>query len=134
MEWLIAIIALIAGLVIGWWLANRAADTPPEPVVLSAAPVTAAEPADLLEEDPDPDDLKKIEGIGPKIAERLNMGGIYTYAELAATSEERLRAILEGAGANFRLADPSTWPEQAGLAAERRWDELASLQSELGRR
>lgn len=135
MEWLFAIIALIAGLVIGWWLAKRANEPDQRPTTPRLTPPIP--PEDLpLEDDPAPDDLRRIEGVGPKIAERLNMGGIYTYAELAATPVDRLRDILDGAGGRMKLADPSTWPEQARLAAAADWDELRRLQDQLqgGRR
>jgi ribosomal protein S1/predicted flap endonuclease-1-like 5' DNA nuclease len=77
------------------------------------------------------DDLKKIEGIGPKLAEILTGAGIRTYAELALAKEEELRAILESAGSRYKMFDPTTWPEQAGLAAEGKWDELKALQGTL---
>ncbi len=79
-------------------------------------------------------DLEAIEGIGPKIAGVLKAAGITTFAELAATDAGRLSEILQGA--NLRLADPTTWPEQAQLAAEGNWDEFKALQSSLkaGRR
>lgn len=82
------------------------------------------------------DDLKRIEGIGPKIAQLLADHGIRTFAQLAATSTDRLSSILEQAGPNYRLADPTSWPEQAGLAADGAWDELQALQDRLlgGRR
>ncbi len=65
----------------------------------------------------------------------LQAGGILTFEQLAATDADRLRQILIDAGLR-RLADPATWPEQAGLAAAGKWDELAKLQDELqgGRR
>ncbi len=77
------------------------------------------------------DDLKKIEGIGPKIAEKLNEAGINTFAELAAAEVDKLKAILEEAGSRYRMHDPSTWPEQSALAAAGKWDELKVLQDEL---
>ncbi|HGY08814.1 MAG TPA: hypothetical protein ENK37_02000 [Oceanithermus profundus] len=77
------------------------------------------------------DDLKKIEGIGPKIEELLNRKGIRTFRQLAQTSVEQLRAILQEAGPRFRLADPTTWPRQAQMAAEERWDELQDYQDAL---
>jgi len=77
------------------------------------------------------DDLKRIEGIGPKIARLLNEHGIYTFAQLASTSTDRLQEILEAGGPNFQLADPGTWPEQARLAAEGAWDEFEALQLRL---
>ena len=78
-----------------------------------------------------PDDLKKIEGIGPKIASILNEAGIMTFAELAGAEVDKLKEILEGAGSRYKAHDPSTWPQQAGLAAEGKWDELQKLQDEL---
>ncbi|MBK6284485.1 MAG: 50S ribosomal protein L27 [Draconibacterium sp.] len=47
------------------------------------------------------DDLKKIEGVGPKIAEIFNAAGINTYAELAATSVDKLSEILAEAGSRY---------------------------------
>lgn len=76
-----------------------------------------------------PDDLKLIEGIGPKIDALLKDAGISTFAQLAATDVSRLREIL-GDG-RFRIADPTTWPEQAGLAAAGKMDELKALQDRL---
>ncbi len=76
-----------------------------------------------------PDDLKVIEGIGPKIASTLQAAGIQTFAQLAQTEVETLHRILEDAG--LRLADPTTWPEQARLAAKGNWEALKKLQDSL---
>ena len=78
-----------------------------------------------------PDDLKIIEGIGPKIEQLLNNKGIKTWAALAAKTADDLKAILEEAGERYRLADPSTWPRQAALAAAGSWDELKEYQQYL---
>lgn len=82
------------------------------------------------------DDLKKMEGVGPKIAQLLNDAGIQTFAQLAEASVERLRRILGDAGDRYRIHDPSSWPQQARLAADGQWDELTRLQKTLksGRR
>ncbi|MBK9422152.1 MAG: 50S ribosomal protein L27 [Flavobacteriales bacterium] len=77
------------------------------------------------------DDLKKVEGIGPKIAELFNEAGINSFAELAATSVDKLKGILEAAGSHFASHDPGTWPKQAELAAAGKWDELKTWQDEL---
>lgn len=77
------------------------------------------------------DDLTKIEGIGPKIAETLAAAGLTTFAALAATPASQLRDILAATGKRFRLADPTTWPEQASLAAKGDWAGLAAFQSTL---
>jgi predicted flap endonuclease-1-like 5' DNA nuclease len=72
-----------------------------------------------------------VEGIGPKIEELLKAAGINTLDELSNTTVARLYEILDAAGDNFRLAKPATWPRQAGLAADGRWDELKSYQDFL---
>jgi hypothetical protein len=77
------------------------------------------------------DNLKRIEGIGPKIAQLLQHNGIQTFAQLADTRVDRLLAILQAGGPNFGLADPTTWPEQAKLAADGAWDQLQALQERL---
>ncbi len=59
------------------------------------------------------DDLKKIEGIGPKLEEVFNAAGIHTYAELASASVEKLNKILEDAGSRYASKDPAPWIEQA---------------------
>ena len=74
------------------------------------------------------DDLKKVEGIGPKIASTLVEAGIATFAELAKTSPEKISEIIAGVRGNH-VTD--TWPKQAELAAEGKWDELKKWQDEL---
>ena len=97
----------------------------------------ASRAVEAIPVDVTPDDLKKIEGIGPKIAGVLNAAGILTFAQLAETTADSVREILEAEDPRLRrISDPTTWAEQAGLAAAGRWDELATLQDELkgGRR
>jgi predicted flap endonuclease-1-like 5' DNA nuclease len=72
----------------------------------------------------DQDDLKAIEGIGPKIEKLLHADGIKTWKALSETSLDTLNRILEAAGSNFQLADPGTWSKQAKLAAEGNWEEF----------
>jgi predicted flap endonuclease-1-like 5' DNA nuclease len=75
------------------------------------------------------DDLILIEGIGPKISTVVAAAGITTFAELAATDTARLQAILDEAG--IHTINPATWPEQARLAAQGKWDELHELQDRI---
>ncbi len=77
------------------------------------------------------DDLTRIEGIGPKIAELLNEAGFVTFADLAAASADKIREILSEAGGNFASHDPETWPKQAEMARDGKWDELKAWQDEL---
>lgn len=77
------------------------------------------------------DKLTKVEGIGPKIEQLLKNDGIYTFANLAKSSQKRLQAILTAAGNRYKMHNPSTWPQQAKLAADAKWDELKKLQDKL---
>ena len=77
------------------------------------------------------DDLTKIEGIGPKISGLFIAAGITTFAELAKTPVSTLSDILHKAGSRYASHNPGTWPEQAQLAADGKWDELKALQVAL---
>lgn len=77
------------------------------------------------------DDLRKIEGIGPKIAELFNNAGIATFADLAKAEVSVLENILAEAGSRYASHNPTTWPGQAALAADGKWDELKELQDKL---
>ncbi len=63
-----------------------------------------------------PDDLQRIEGIGPKISDALGVAGIDTFAKLEQASEDELKAALEHSGLRF-APSLSTWAEQAGFLA-----------------
>lgn len=77
------------------------------------------------------DDLKIVEGIGPKIEELLFKSDINSYAELAATPVQRLKEILAEAGPRFAMHDPGTWSAQALLAANGEWENLKAYQDFL---
>lgn len=76
-----------------------------------------------------PDDLKKIEGIGPKVANLLNEHGITTFAQLAEIPVEKLTEILEAD--KLQMMNPVSWPKQAQLAAAGDWETLEKLQGDL---
>ena len=107
-----------------------------EPVLDTVSVGQAAESsAPVIEEPPveptpfEPDDLKIIEGIGPKINSILHEAGVLTFKQLAEMDPERIMGILTVAG--IRLADTTTWPEQASLAANGEWDALRAYQDSL---
>ncbi len=77
------------------------------------------------------DDLKVVEGIGPKIEELLNNAGIFSFEQLAHSKADKLKKILEEAGSRFPMHDPTTWPQQAELAAKGKFEELKTLQDKL---
>lgn len=104
----------------------------------AAAAKKKAEAAEKAVEKPvppaKPDDLKKVEGIGPKISGILQAAGITTFAQLADSDEDRISKILEEADPKLlRLAHPASWPQQARLAAAGKWDELERYQKTLKR-
>ena len=77
------------------------------------------------------DDLKIIEGIGPKAAEALVAAGIDTFVKLAKASAESVKEILEASTSKLSHLDPTTWAQQSKLAADGKMDELKTLQDEL---
>jgi predicted flap endonuclease-1-like 5' DNA nuclease len=78
-----------------------------------------------------PDDLTRIEGIGPKISELLNKNGISRYDQLAATDVETLKDLLNKGGPRFGLSDPSSWPEQASYLAAGEIEKFNQLSAQL---
>jgi predicted flap endonuclease-1-like 5' DNA nuclease len=97
------------------------------------APAAAAEEAPAAEaaSTTGGDELEIIEGIGPKIADLLRSKGLTTFAQVAATSADDIKAILTEAGGVIATKDPGTWPKQAEMAAEGKMDELKAWQDEL---
>jgi large subunit ribosomal protein L21 len=77
------------------------------------------------------DDLTIVEGIGPKAAEALIAGGIDTFVKLAAASASDVKAILDASTNKVQHLDPTTWAQQAQLAADGKMDELKTLQDAL---
>ena len=134
---LCVLMAALLGFLVGWflrgWLCNQKIDELESKIARlesdAATPVVAAVP--LMAEVAEDDDLTKIEGIGPKIENLLKAGGITTWALLAASRPDKLQGVLDGGGDRFRLADPASWPDQAKLAADGRWEELYELQDLL---
>lgn len=138
--WLLIVILLVVVAIIIWILVSGNPDDGKAPIDTKSVepaieqPVNAAAFTDEVIEAVEPDDLKKIEGVGPKISGVLAEKGVLTFAKLAGATEDELKTILKEA--NIRIANPSTWAEQAMLAADGKWEELEKLQDELkgGRR
>ena len=86
--------------------------TKTEPVVESVSAVPVVDlPAPVMVEPPiepmsfEPDDLKIIEGIGPKINSILHAAGVLTFNQLAEMDPNKIMELLTAAG--IRLAEPS---------------------------
>jgi len=77
------------------------------------------------------DDLTKVEGIGPKIAAIFNNAGITTFEALANKEISELKEVLAAAGPRFGSKNPGSWPKQARMAADGKWDELKVWQDNV---
>lgn len=134
--WVLIFVELPLVVLLWWWLRRQAEEEMvPAARIELKVPFRAAEKSAPVPEPapPTPDDLRRIEGVGPKISTLLQQAGITTFAQLSVTDVSQLKRILREAGIR---ANPGTWPEQAGLAAAGDWDALETLQAELkgGRR
>ena len=103
-----------------------------EVVAAKAAPAKKATPkkAASKKSTSKGDDLTKVEGIGPKVMEVFNEAGISSFADLAKEKVEKLAEILITANSRYKMFDPTSWPIQAKMAADEKWDELKKWQDE----
>jgi predicted flap endonuclease-1-like 5' DNA nuclease len=86
--------------------------------------VMAAPPAPKLPAGMKQDDLKAVEGIGPKVEELFHNAGIRTWRELGGLSKERVRQVLDTGGERFQILNGNSWPRQAQLLADGKWDDF----------
>ena len=77
------------------------------------------------------DDLKIVEGIGPKIKELFHNHDVTTWADLANCTVEKCKDVLKSGGKRFEMHKPGTWPKQAEYAAKGQWKALKEWQSQL---
>lgn len=63
------------------------------------------------------DDLTKVHGIDPDVQAFLNEKGIFTFAQLADTSGEKLQDLIRTAADQFDGLKPTNWPAQARYLA-----------------
>ena len=122
--WYVVIGLIVLALII-WWLFRR---------VNGMQRTALAEPPTSPRKDTREDDLKKIEGIGPKVEQILKQAGIRSYQSLSIADPAEVQSVLKDAG--LQMMNPEGWIEQADLAAKGDWAGLQKLQDELkgGRR
>ena len=63
------------------------------------------------------DALEKINGVGPVFAKRLNGEGVYTFAELAKLTPDRVREIISPE--DWQKIEPDKWVAEAGQMADK---------------
>jgi hypothetical protein len=98
------LLAALIGFIIGW--AVRSMSCQKKIAELEAAWADRLAAASAGGAPVQKDDLKRIEGIG--------------WAELAAASVDRLKGLLRRGGDRYKMHDPTSWPDQAMLAAQGR--------------
>jgi len=76
------------------------------------------------------DDLKVVEGIGPKIEGLFHNFDIKTWKALSQTSVAKCHEVLDAGGEKYRVHDPASWPMQARMCYENKWKELHRWQEE----
>ncbi len=129
--WLAVFVAFFVLMVIVGWLTK---DRKTQQENVSQEVSSHPESHEVHTEVVTPDDLVKLEGIGPRVAKILNDAGITTFAALAHANPADIQTSLSTAG--LQMMNPEGWIEQARLAAVGDWAGLEKLQGELkgGRR
>lgn len=116
--------------------AEPVAEVADEPKPEKAKPAAPAPKATAVSVDVDdgatgePDDLTKIEGIGPSYRDILVGAGVDTFAKIAAMSEDDIVKLVRDKGGR-KSRSMGTWADQAKLAAAGDWESLQKLQDSL---
>lgn len=74
------------------------------------------------------DDLQLIEWIGPSLEKMLHKYGVKKYKDILDEDVDGLEEILKQAWPRYSVHNPSTWPDQAKLALQKKWSELEEYQ------
>lgn len=77
------------------------------------------------------DDLTRLTGIGPKLAEAMKAAGICSYTQLATMSVEEVSQALASSNIRYNKTTAESWAEQATLAAAGDWKGLKAQQIAL---
>ncbi len=133
------IIMLLVAFILGWLLhhfmhcrTKEQADTSGQQfTATTVTPDTTITPMASFPDLSQIDDLKVVEGIGPKIESLLHAAGITSMRGLAIAETDTIKKVLDDAGPRFRMHNPKTWSTQAELIADEKWDELKEYQDFL---
>ena len=100
----------------------------PEPEL---ATVPEAETTVGTDTNQEPDDLTKLGGVGPKLAEAMQTAGITRFAQITEMGVDGVGKRLSENGVRYAKAAAATWAEQAKLAAQGDWKGLKAYQEAL---
>ena len=121
--WILLLLAFAGGVIVGWVLhdqpdeietptsASPTKDDDTESEVRASIITPQREPHP---EPVDPDDLTQINGLGPKMAERLNAHGVISFKQMAAWDDEDVARFDALTNARGRI-ERENWVAQAKL-------------------
>lgn len=75
--------------------------------------------------------LTVVEGIGPKIEKLFHQHNVNSWKALSECTVEKCQKVLNSGGENYKLHNPKTWPKQAQMAYEGKWQQLFDWQEKL---
>jgi len=112
-----------------------------KPIVAPASSIAAVTAASLIAFNADAaklafgkkikqDDLKVVEGIGPKIEGLFHSFDIKTWKTLSETPVAKCQEVLDSGGERYKIHDPASWPLQSKMAYEGKWADLSKWQDE----
>lgn len=102
----------------------------PTAVALAAIPFDAAGAKAAIGKKIKQDDLKVIEGIGPKIADLFHSFDVKTWKALSELKVAKCQEVLKSGGDRYKIHDPASWPMQAKMCYKGEWKKLAKWQDE----
>ncbi|WP_411029157.1 hypothetical protein [Spongiimicrobium sp. 3-5] len=105
-------------------------ETTAAPKAITAVPFKASAAKAAMGKTVKHNDLKIVEGIGPKIEQLFHNYGIDTWEALSETLVAKCQEVLESGGDRYKMHDPASWPMQAKMCFEGKWKSLARWQEE----
>ncbi len=117
---LVVAAALLVALVL---LRSRRAGAPAEPDAAASPAAAAAAPPEevpspfLPAPEGEPDDLRQIKGIGPKLEARLRELGVFHFRQIAAWTPEQLALVDAELGQFQGRPERDQWQSQARFLA-----------------
>jgi predicted flap endonuclease-1-like 5' DNA nuclease len=106
------------------------AEPPPEPEPMAEAPAAPVEAAPEPAPAAGPDDLTRMKGVGPRLAERLNTVGVTSFAQIAALTPEAAAELDSKLGDFQGRLERDRWIDQAGYLAS---GDIAGFEENFGK-
>ncbi|MBU0656822.1 MAG: hypothetical protein KJ914_17005 [Gammaproteobacteria bacterium] len=112
-------------------VAEVAESAPAEPEIQAEPTVESVEPTPSAAVENGADDLTKLSGIGPKLAEAMKAAGINRFGQVASMGADEVGERLATSGIRYSKTVAESWAAQAKLAETGDWGGLKRLQASL---